>query len=193
MKRLKKILLWLFSIVLLALCGMVYFSHYKSYEGYDYKLIKNSVTINAPAHTVYHYLGNSANAQQWSVFVDHITPLNIDSVPDGQIGSIRRAYCQADELGMRWDELTTQVYPDSIRQLITFNYINFVISSEGLATEQLYTKLDSATCQLTFTLHYLNHEPTFTEVLKTHFASYTITDIFDRNLANIKRIVETSK
>lgn len=50
--------------------------------GFDYKLISHTVEINAPADSVFKFLGNSANAHRWSVFVDHISPLNSDVVKD---------------------------------------------------------------------------------------------------------------
>jgi hypothetical protein len=189
----KKIFIGLLALIIVALIAMVIFSPYKSYEGFPYKLIKTTVVINAPADSVFRYLGNSENARNWSVFVHHIDALNSDTIPDGQPGSKRRAFCNADEEGRRWDEITTLVEPNRKRQLTTFNYVDFWMTAEGLATEQLYVPLNDSTTQLSFTLFYLKNDPSFWEVMKTHFASYTVDDIFQRNMANIKRIVETGK
>lgn len=187
----KKIAIGFFALIAIALTAMVLFSPYKSYDGFPYKLIKTTVVINAPADSVFRYLGNSENARNWSVFVHHIDALNSDTVPDGQPGSKRRAFCNEDEQGRRWDELTTLVEPNKRRQLITFNYVDFAMTADGLATEQLYAPLNDSTTELSFTLFYLNHDPSWWELLKTHFAAYTVDDIFQRNMANIKRLVET--
>ncbi|MFM9986501.1 MAG: SRPBCC family protein [Flavobacteriales bacterium] len=189
----RKLIVAIVLLVFGGLVGMISFSPYKSYDGFPYKLIKTTVVINAPADSVFRYLGNSENARNWSVFVHHIEPLNSDSVPDGQPGSKRRAYCNENEEGRRWDEITTLVEPNKRRQLTTFNYVDFWMTAEGLATEQLYVPLNDSTTQLSFTLFYLNVDPSWWEILKTHFASYTVDDIFERNMANIKRLVETGK
>lgn len=87
--------------------------------------MKHSVEINAPAEKVYNYLGNSAHAGEWSVFVDHITPLNTDSVADGSAGSRRRCFTTAAETGATWDETITQNIPNKKREIIIYNMINF--------------------------------------------------------------------
>lgn len=45
------------------------------------------------------------------MFVDHISPLNADQVPDGHVGSTRRCFCYANEQGRMWDEMLTEVIP----------------------------------------------------------------------------------
>ena len=51
-------------------------------------VLAKKITINKPAKEVYTYLGNSATASDWSMFVDHITPLNPDKVADGKKGLV---------------------------------------------------------------------------------------------------------
>ncbi|HEU4719196.1 MAG TPA: SRPBCC family protein [Bacteroidia bacterium] len=169
----------------------VVFSPYGKQENFPYRSVVNSVEINAPPDTVFHYLGNSAHAHNWSVFVDHITTLNADSFPDGTPGSRRRCFRQQNENGIRWDEEVTQVEPGKKRQLTIYNMKEFPLMADGLATEQIYEPLKNGNaCRLTFTVFYLHHSPTFFETFKTYIAAYRINDIFKANLGNIKRIVE---
>jgi len=193
--KFKKILKWAaFSLlgIVMVLGLMIWFSPYRKHDGFNYKLIKHSVVINASADSVFHFLGNSANATRWSVFVNHISPLNAQEVSDGKIGSKRRCFCNADEKGQQWDEIITEVIPSKKRQLRTYNYVDFPIYADGLGTEQLYKPLGENKCELSFTVFYLD-EPSWTDELKTYFAAYRIKSIFAQNLNNIKRIVETGK
>src|ERR1041384_7916907 len=105
MKIFKRIFLGIIILLILVLGGVVIFSPYGTQEGYTYKLISNTIEISAPVDSVFAFLGNSANASRWSVFVNHITPINIDSVADGKVGSRRKCYCNADESGKKWEEL----------------------------------------------------------------------------------------
>jgi len=193
MKGLKKILLGILITLCVALLAMVVFSPYKRQDGFNYKLVKHTLVINAPVDSVFRFLGNSDNARKWSVYVHHISTLNSDEVKDGLPGSIRRAFCTADEKGQRWDELVTIVEPNKRRQLITYDYIDFSMTAEGLATEQIYQAIDANTSQLTFTLFFKDHKPTLFEKLKMNFAAYVVLDIYEKNMDNIKRIVETGK
>lgn len=188
-----KILLVICLLLSLGITTMIFFSKYGMHPGISYPCIREYITIKAPADSLFRFLGNSENARKWSVFVDHITTTNSDSIADGMPGSIRIAYCNEDETGMSWEEKTTRVVPNQLRQLITYNYKEFLMTAEGLATEQIYEVIDSNTTKLTFTLFYLNHEPSYWELLKTHFSSYRASNIFAQNLNNIKRIVETGK
>ena len=185
-RRIGLVVLFMLAI---AFAGMIYFSPYGNEPGFKYKLVKASTEINAPADSVFKYLGNSANASKWSVFVSKIEPLNSDEFPDGTPGGRRRCY---NREGMQWDELITEVMPGVKRQLVIYNLKNFPLTAKHLATEQLYEKLGSNKCRLTFTVFYKGTEPTFAEKIKTWFAAYKIKDILDRNLANIKRINEKS-
>lgn len=189
--KLKKGLMIIGITLVLALTGMIVFSPYGSHEGFDYKLVKVDMEIDAPVDSVYKFLGKSANAAKWSVFVDHITPLNADSFSDGSVGCRRRCYCNKDETGTQWDELTTENAADLKRQLTIYNMKDFSMTAEHLATEQLYEKIANDKCSLTFTVFYKDTKPTFMERFKLYFAAYKIKSIFVRNMANIKRIVET--
>jgi hypothetical protein len=178
------------SILFILLLLVIWFSPYGYDEKYGYKLIKNSVTINVSCDSAFQYLGNSENASRWSVFVDHIIPLNADEKPDGSPGSLRRCFAEADEKGSRWDEEITIVEKNKRRQLTIFNMENFSVSAEGLATEQLYQPVNDNCCELTFTVFYKDQNPTFLEELKTYFAAYKIKSIFRNNMNNIKADLE---
>lgn len=186
----KKRLIIIFLAIVCLFTAIIFFSPYGKYEGFAYKLVKHTVTINAPVKDVYSFLGNSINASRWSVFVHHIIPLNADSVPDGMPGSKRRCFCRADETGMQWDELITEVIPYQKRQLTLYNLKNFPVTANNLATEQLYESINESQCRLTFTTFFKDAEPTLREKIKMSLAAYKIKSIFKKNMANIKKIVE---
>src|ERR1051326_4267005 len=192
MKKLKKIIIVSLGLILLALTGAIMFSPYGKHDGFNYKLILNTVEINAPADSVYKYLGNSANAKKWSVFVNHISTLNSDSFPDGSVGSRRRCFCNADEKGTQWDELVTEVVPGKKRQITIYHMVDFSMSAEHLATEQLYEPLGTNKCKLTFTVFFKHAQPPLWESIKTYIVAYRIKSIFKANMDNIKKFNERS-
>lgn len=185
----------LLSLTLIVLSGFLIYltSSYRYYDGFSYKLIKHSVEINAPVEKTFKFLGNSDNAAKWSVFVNHITPINLDSFPDGSVGSRRRCFQNLDEQGIQWDELITDKIINAKRQLIIYNMKNFPITAEHLATEQIYDPIDSSTCKLTFTLFFKDAKPSLLESLKTYLASFKIKTIFKQNMTNIKHLIETAE
>ncbi|MCH2198581.1 MAG: SRPBCC family protein [Flavobacteriales bacterium] len=189
MKLLKSILKWLFIAGITLLILAVVLSPYQHYPGETQRAIICSIEIDAPVETVFTYLGNSDHAKEWSVFVDHITPLNATSYPDGAVGSVRRAFCNPDESGMRWDELTTEVVPHELRRLDVYDFVDFPMTAEGLFTEQRYTSLPDGKTQLAFTLEF-KESPSLWVQLKTSLGAHRIASIFDDNLENIKRLIE---
>lgn len=190
MKVLKRIGIIAILLIPIVFAGMIIFSPYGKVDGFNYKIIKNTVHINAPVDSVFLFLGNSAKASEWSVFVDHINTLNSDSFPDGSTGSRRRCFINSNENGMQWDELITEVISNKKRQLTIYNLKDFKMTVEDLATEQLYEATSDDGCQLTFTVFFLNNQPTILETLKTYFAAYQIKSIFEDNMNNIKHILE---
>jgi hypothetical protein len=191
MKRVYKIILVaVFSIALLLFITIL-FSPYGLHDRDAHRSVKTSIVIDASADRIFSYLGNSANAAKWSVYVHHITPMNDSIVKDGMPGCIRRCFTQADEQGIVWDELTTVVIPNRKRQLDIFNMVGFSMSANGLASEQLYEPLGADLTKLTFTLIYSKHKPTIFELFKTYIAAYKVNSIFEKNLANIKRNIES--
>lgn len=192
-KRFRKWALWFFALVMTAMFLLLCFSPYGSKEGFSYKLIKESVVVDVSVDSAFRFLGNSDNARRWSVYVDHISTLNSIRTPDGTPGSIRRCFCNKNEKGQRWDELITLVEPNKRRQLTTFNLIDFPMQANGLASEQRYRKISKNRCEITFTLFFANHDPGFWDEFKTYFGAYQVRSIFQQNLKNIKRILETGK
>lgn len=190
MKRFRKLLLIILVLLVLGVGGAIIFSPYGSHEGFNGKLIENTVEIDAPADSVFAYLGNSANAHNWSVFVDHITTLNSDSFPDGVPGSRRRCFRQADEKGIQWDELITVREPGKRRQLSIYNLKEFSMQADNLLTEQLYTPLGPNKCKLSLTLFFRDGKASWWDTFKTYLAAYKVKSIFSGNMANIKRIIE---
>lgn len=191
--RLGKILLYILLFLIVATAAMIYFSPYGTHEGFPHKVMKHSIEISAPANAVYNYLGNSANASEWSTFVDHITPLNTDSVADGAIGSRRRCFTTAAETGATWDETITENIPNTKREIIIYDLKDFPMVANNLATEQLYKPISHDKTNLTFTVFFKDAQPTLWESFKTYIAAYKIIDVFKGNMENIKRIVESKQ
>lgn len=171
---------------------LIVFIPYRSQKEFSYKALVEEIEINAPSSAVYAYLGNSSNAAKWSVFVNHIVPLNTDEVPDGKPGSFRRCFQNKDETGMIWDEEITVADPAKRRQLTIFNMKNFPIMTDGLATEQLYDSLGPTKTRLRFTLFFKDVKPGLMDELKMYVAAWEVSRIYRANLQNIKANVEAT-
>ena len=189
-KPIRKIMAITMLVMSIGFFTMILFSPYGRDGRFPYKVIQNTVEINAAVEQVYAFLGNSASASRWSAFVHHITPLNADLIPDGEPGSTRRCFHHADEKGLQWDELIAEVVPNQKRQLTIYNLVDFPMVANNLATEQLYESLGANQTRLTFTVFYKDAEPTMWETIKTYIAAYRIKSLFKSNMTNIKRIVE---
>lgn len=187
---LRKTLKFSFFLLLLALAAALIFSPYKKLEGMEYSCIREEVVIQAPVDTVFAYIGNSDNAATWSVFVDHITPINTDKFPDGKVGCVRRCYTRADEKGATWDEEILLVEQNKRRRLSIFNLQDFTVKADHLLTEQHYTVLDSNRTSLSFTLFFDQGKKSLWDEFKLKLAAWKAAGIFRRNLANIKKELE---
>lgn len=166
------------------------FSPFGQKDGVEGPQLVHSITIKAPVKAVFNYLGDSENARDWSVFVDHINTINAEEVPDGEVGSERRCFVNEDESEVIWDERITEVIPNRKRRLDIFNMQGFSMQAENLVTEQLYTSLDSNTTVLSFTLQFKKGKSSFLDRLKTYLGGYQIKSIFKENMNNIKSFVE---
>jgi len=186
----KRISLALLLIAVAGILAVIGFSPYRNYPGFDGKVVKYTVEINASVDSVYQFLGDSRNASKWSVFVDHITPINADSFADGKQGSRRRCFCKADETGTQWDELITIDEPGIRRQLTIYNLKGFPMTANNLATEQIYEGINYTGCKLTFIVFFKDVKPNWIDAFKLHLAAYKITPIFKGNMNNIKAIME---
>jgi len=152
--------------------------------------LKVQIEINASVNAVYSYLGNSDNAQTWSVYVSSIETLNAELYRDGEQGNIRRCFVKGSQDAQFWDEEILQNDKDQLRQLSIFNFNNFPMSADNLVTEQRYFQKADGFCMLEFSLHFAV-SPRFLDQLKMHFASRIIAGIFQQNLMNIKQDIET--
>lgn len=179
-----------FTLVMLA---GVTFSPWRARDGYPYPLLIESVDVAAACERVHAYLGDSSNARDWSVFVDHITPLNEDAVPDGAQGSIRRSFRNADETGMSWDERLELVEPLR-RRLTVYDVSGLPLPAlEGeLLTEQIYEPLAPDACRLGFTL-FLRDEPSLRDAVLMRLVAWPTAAIFQSNIDNVARLVEASQ
>lgn len=143
------------------------------------KKYKVSIEMDASSEYVFNYLGNSNNANKWSVFVDSIAVLNPFEFNDGDIGSIRRCYVRNSN--KKWDEEIAEITSNQHRLLRCFNYQNFKANPPHLFTEQSYQDTGNNKCLVTFTI-IMNEKPTIIQrlgVIKTQ-------SIFRKNLKNIK-------
>lgn len=165
------------------------FSPYKREKSFSYKLIKESILINNSSKAVYNYLGNSNNAKIWSVYVDHISPINKDIVADGHLGSIRRCFINRDEKDGSWDEEILLIDKNKVRRLSCFNFQDLIFNPGLLNTEQIYED-KNGNCLLTFTLFSPKKKLSLWEELKIHMGSYRTAYIFRKNLNNIKKDLE---
>jgi hypothetical protein len=69
--------------------------------------------------------------------------------------------------------------------------VGFSIKAEGLLTEQRYVPIDNGKrCRLAFTLFYKD-SPGFWDLVKTHISARRVHKIFEQNLANIKKEIES--
>ncbi len=185
-----KIIFGITLLIVVSLFFLIMFSSFRNNQEVGYKCIALSIEIKQPVEKVFAYLGNSKNASNWSIYVDHITALNTDKIPDGAIGSTRRCFKEKNEQGIIWDEDIVEVIPNKKRRLSIYNAKGFPIMTEGILTEQIYMSLNDSTTHLTFTVFNKNPNLDFISTLKTHIASYSISDIFVKNLKNIKKCLE---
>jgi hypothetical protein len=192
-KWFKRIAIVLFCSMALAVIVIKIFSPYKKHSGFNHKVILNSIEINAPVDSVFAFMGKSQMASQWSVYVNHITVLNGDSVKDGEVGCMRRCFCNANEQGIRWDETILEVIPNKKRQLSIYNMQGFPLMASNLATEQLYEKIDETHCKLTLCVFFKDKEPGLFETFKTQLAAFRILQIFKGNMVNIKHLTENNQ
>jgi hypothetical protein len=183
----KRIFKYLFIIFILGFIAGIFFSPYGKQDGFTYKCVFGKVEINAPIDSVFKYMGNSEHAQDWSVYVDHITPLNN---LDGKVGCTRRCFTSKEETGPTWDEDILIVEENKRRQLSIYDLKDFPMSASHLITEQLYQKIDDNKTELQLVLFFDTTKKEWFDELKMYFAAFKIKSIFDGNLANIKREVE---
>ncbi len=180
----------LLGIVLIVVFLMALFSPYGNQEGRDVKLVESKILINAPVEKIFAYLGDSDNASEWSVFVDHISPLNSHEVSDGTPGSIRRCFVKKDEKGKSWDEEILAVDLNKRRLLSCFNYRKFALTAGVLNTEQLYEETKDGHCLLSLTLFFPQEKTSLLKHLKMYYAAYQVSYLFEENLKNIKKFNE---
>lgn len=182
-----------FAILIISLLCLIALSPYGENDDYDYKIVKVSVPIDAQPSEVFTYLGNSKNAKNWSVFVDHISPLNPNEKDDGEIGSLRRCFNKEDESGLTWDEEILNVEENKYRLLRCYNLQGFKMSADNIRTEQLYEELEDKSTLLSFTLFFTPGKASFIDELKMYYSAYKVTSIFQENLNNIKYLVENNR
>ena len=192
-KKLKPILIivsTIFSLLIMGIFLMIIFSPFGNQEGQDYKSVKENILIKAPVEKVYSYLGNSKNAREWSVYIDHINTLNSDQIADGEQGSIRQCFVNEDEKGKRWYEETLFTELNTRRRLSCYKFIDFEITAGTLYTEQVYEETKDGHCLLSFTLFIPPGESTFWKRLKIYYGAYEVARVFEKNLKNIKKYNE---
>ena len=184
----KKFIQFLGVFILLGLIFLLT-APYKYHDDIAKQAIKYSIEIEADKAFIFNYLGNSNNARDWSVFVDHISTLNGTMVPDGDINSIRRCFKNENEEGIRWDEEILEVIPNKKRKLSCFNLKGFFMKTDNIRTEQVYKTLSPNKTYLTFSV-YFEGTKSISNTFKIRIASWNIKYIFRKNMENIKMICE---
>jgi hypothetical protein len=159
-------------------------------------MLSQSLDMAAAADSAYRFLGDTANAGRWSVFVDEILPLNADSVAPWAPGSRLRCFVRSGGKERRWDETVLETVPGRKRVLVLHGFAGFSAAPDSLTLEQVFTPLEDAdgrevrAVRMTFNL-YFTRPPGWRETFQMFFAAYSIKGIFSRDLANVKRIMET--
>lgn len=161
------------------------------FRGSPIPMVRETVEIRKACAWVWDYLGDSSHASEWSIFVNHITPLNTPQVADGGAGSIRRSFQNADETGLRWDEHFEEV-TSSRRRLRIFNVVDTPLPTTALLlTDQIYEPIGRDHCRLSFTL-FFGGKPSLGDAIKIRLAGHVVNRTFRANLSNIKRLIEAS-
>jgi uncharacterized protein YndB with AHSA1/START domain len=154
--------------------------------------VSHTVVIHAPLAEVWDYVSDSATAQEWSVYFDHISALP-GFVTDGEPGSIRRCFRNADELGARWDEIIFDVQPLEMRQIWTFNMRGFVPRKLALKSHsfvrQIYRSLSPNITELTFQSQ-ADPRTSISSRMIFDSGKRQLSRIFIHNLENIKAAIE---
>ena len=153
--------------------------------------VSESVVIEAPLEIVWDYISDSTSAKDWSVFFDHISPL--PGIQDGEVGSLRRCYRNADEKGFTWDEVTTTIEFQKMRQITTFKVRSrpwsFTTKNGYVFVRQLYKKIDENRTELTFQ----TASPAKAQWLHRQIFNLSrkaTRRIFHKNLINIRAVLE---
>ena len=171
------------GLLIFIVAMLIYCSPYGQQGGIGRRVIVKSILIKTPIKNLYQYLGNSANARKWSVFVEKIIPINQDGKKDGELGSKRRCFGKDNDIV--WDEEIVAIEEFKRRELSVFNAKGFMTMVDDLRTEQLYESVNADQTKLSLTLYFEKEQNCFDE-LKMYLAAYEIGKIFQLNLQNIK-------
>lgn len=182
----KKLLIGLAALCCLGIFYLILSPYKYRPERGDWAIVEK-VEINAHAGQLYTYLGNSANAAEWSSYVSEIRPLNEQAFPDGAKNSRRRCFYIKDHR-RTWDEQIDSTRENAYRRLRVYNLHNFPMSSEHLLTEQQYLSTKYGT-KLSLTL-YLDRDASLLDQLKIQAAAFIVASIFEGNLQKIKEVNE---
>ncbi len=149
-----------------------------------------SVVVEAPVEKVWAYVSKSDHAKDWSVYFSHISAL--PGIKDGEIGSVRRCFRQADERGPTWDEEVVEVISEKYRQIRTYNLQNFPEKNASVVqfrVHQRFEVLSPTQTKLTFATELIG--PWTWDVIQEGLAARSETlRIFEKNLINIKSHIE---
>jgi hypothetical protein len=191
--------------VLALAVGLIVKSPYQRHPGTGHRMLSQGVDIAAAADSVFLFLGDTADAGRWSVYIDAIKPLNADSVTPWAPGSRFRCFVRkgrnagkegTDGKERSWDEIVREAVPGRRRSLVLYGFAGFSAAPDSLTLEQVFTPLKDAdgrevgASRLDFNL-YFTREPGWKETLQMFFAAYSIQGIFSRDLAAVKRVLET--
>jgi len=188
----KIILFFLFLLPLSALALPELKELQKKYLEVEWdKATTTSVIINAPLSAVWKYASDSTKAVDWSVFFAHIDPL--PGISDGQIGSLRRCFRNANTNPPYWDEIIILLEPEKMRVITTYNLTGFKFGflTEGsyVFVRQLYRAIDANRTEMTFQTRYSQRSGLLTK-FGFFLAKSDTEDIFKKNLHNIKAAIE---
>lgn len=176
-------------IFILPLICLLFISLLVIFSPFQQGKIINQTLVEVTCEELYSYLGNSANASHWSVYVDSIEAINEVEYNDGEVGSKRVCFTTENRDEFNWEEEIVSLINNRYRKLICYNYKNLFINAPNLQTEQIYDQVNN-TCKLSFTLALRESEKGVMNSIKLKLFGYHIANIFEQNLSNIKKLNE---
>lgn len=173
----RQIHLWLIGFLVVLLGG-----YYLIYQ----KSVGAEIWIAAAPEKVFSYLSSDSLGSEWSVYFDHFRSL---SGSPGEVGSLRRCYRAADELGIYWDEEVVHVDAPKSRELLAYNFngLGDHLEDQKFWVLQEYSAVNGGTL-LRFETGLVKRS--IVTVLSMREESKEAKEVFEMNLANIKAAVE---
>ncbi len=152
--------------------------------------ISASVDIDRPVSEVWAYVSDTTKANQWSIYFHHISNIP-NEFADGSVGSIRRCYRNENEAGVFWDEKVLFVKSEKTRIIYSYNFNGYYAETKTYSAYVLqhYEVISKNKTRLTFKTQ-ASAEMTTWDRIMFYFSKKQVSEIFEKNLKNIKNHIE---